>query len=231
MGRHAAFVLLGATAIAVAVFLAIPDLDLIVSRAALRPDGHFLLYWVDAFIYLHEAIQYLVPIAIAFFVVAAVAYLRRRPIWGITLWQALYVIAVFAIGPGLLVNTVLKDNSHRPRPGDTQEFGGKFAYAPPFDFSGTCGTNCSFVAGDPAAGFGFLAPALLLPPRRRPAGIAAALLLGGAIGTMRVLQGAHFFSDVIFCGLVVAATALALHWAMFRFDSQPRGLWGRRLSS
>ena len=231
MRRQAVLVLLGTTGIAVAVFLLFPDIDLVVARRMLRADGHFLLFWVYSFIYVHEAIQYLVPIAIAFFAVAAIAYFRRRPIWGITAWQALYVIAVFAIGPGLLVNTVVKDHSHRPRPGETQEFGGKFAYAPPFAFDGACDQNCSFVAGDPAAGFAFLAPVLLLPARRRPAGIAAALLLGGAIGLMRMLQGAHYFGDVVFSGLLVAATALALHWAMFRADGQPRSRWGKRLSS
>jgi lipid A 4'-phosphatase len=231
MRWRAALILVGATAIAVAVFLLFPNLDLVVARRMLRADGHFLLFWVGAFIHVHEAVQYVVPVAIAFFVVAAISHLRHWPIWGITPWQALYVIAVFAIGPGLLVNSVLKDHSHRPRPGDSQEFGGKYAYAPPFAFDGACDQNCSFVAGDPAAGFAFLAPALLLPARRRAAGIAASLLLGGGIGLMRMLQGSHYFSDVIFCGLLVAATALALHWAMFRADGEPRSGLGERLSS
>ena len=231
MRRRATLILAGLTVVAAAVFLQFPDLDLAISRATLRPDGHFLLYWVRSFYLLHQWLQYLVPAVIVFFAIAGIAWYRRRPVWGITAWQALYVIAVFAIGPGLLVNTVLKDNSHRPRPGDTQEFGGKWAYAPPLDFGGACDDNCSFVAGDPAAGFGFLAPALLLPARRRTAGIAGALILGGVIGAMRILQGGHFFSDVIFCGLVVAATALTLHWAMFGADEAPRGRWGQRLSS
>ena len=231
MRRRVVFVLLGATAIAVAVFLLFPDLDLVVARRTLPADGYFLLYGVRVFYLLHLWIQYLAPATIAFFVVAAIAYFRRRPIWMITAWQALYVVAVFAIGPGFLVNTVVKDHSHRPRPGDMQEFGGKFSYAPPFAFGGACDKNCSFVAGDPATGFAFLAPALLLPPRRRRAGIAASLLLGGGIGLMRMLQGGHFFSDVIFSGLIVAATVLALHWAMFRAGGRPRGRWGLRLSS
>ena len=231
MRRRAAFVLLGATVIAAAAFFLFPDIDLVIARMMLRTDGHFVLSGVRLYDLLHRWLQYLAPAAVAYFVVAAVAYFRRRPFWGISAWQALYVVAVFAIGPGLLVNTAIKDNSHRPRPGDLQEFGGGLVYAPPFAFGGACDENCSFVAGDPATGFAFLAPALLLPPRRRRAGIAASLLLGGSIGLMRMLQGGHFFSDVIFSGLIIAATVLVLHWAMFRADGQPRGRWGRRLSA
>jgi lipid A 4'-phosphatase len=230
MRRRAAFILLGATVLCVALFLLFPDLDLVVARRMLRADGHFLLFWIDPFIYVHVAVQYLVPAAVVFFIVAAIAYGRGRKIWGITAWQALYVIAVFLIGPGLLVNTVVKDHSHRPRPGQTMEFGGDSPYARPFDFTGACAENCSFVAGDPAAGFAFLAVAFLLPARRRKAGVAGAILLGSAIGLMRMLQGSHFFSDVIFCGLLVSATALTFHWAMFRADGSPRGHLGRRLS-
>lgn len=231
MRRRAALILLGVTAVAVAVFLLFPDLDLVVARRMLRADGHFLLLWVDAFTFIHDLTQYLVPAGIVFFVLAALAHFLHRPIFGITPWQALYVVAAFAIGPGLLANTLAKDHSHRPRPGETQEFGGEFAYRAPFAFDGACDQNCSFVAGDPAAGFAFLAPALLLPARRRPAGIVATLLLGAGIGLMRMLQGAHFFSDVVFSGLIVSAAVLALHWAMFRSDGQPRGRLGKRLTA
>jgi lipid A 4'-phosphatase len=231
MRPRAAFALLGATAIAVAVFLRFPDLDLVVARTMLRPDGHFLFYFVRFYDLLHASVQYLAPVAGAFFVIAAIAHFLGRPIWGITAWQALFVVVAFAIGPGLLVNTVIKDNSHRPRPGDVREFGGELSYAPPFAFDGACDENCSFVAGDPAMGFAFLAPALLLPARRRRIGIAASLLLGGSLGLLRMLMGGHFLSDVIFSALVVWATVLVLHWAMFKADGAPYGRLGRRLSA
>ena len=231
MRRRWALILLGVTVVAVAIFLAFPRLDIAVSRLTLRADGHFLLYYERNSYLLHLALQYVVPLAIAVFLIAAIAWRLGRPIWGITAWQALYVILAFAIGPGLLVNVVLKDNSHRPRPANVQEFGGTDAYAPPFDFSGACDTNCSFVAGDPAMGFGFLAVALLLPPARRNRGALTAIVLGAAIGLMRILWGAHFFSDVVFSGIVTCAAALVLHWAMFHADDSPRSKWGQRLSA
>jgi lipid A 4'-phosphatase len=80
-------------------------------------------------------------------------------------------------------------------------------------------------------GFGFLAVALLLPVSRRNMGAMVAIALGAAIGVMRILQAGHFLSDVVFSGIVVAATVLALHWAMFHADGTPRGGLGRRLSA
>ena len=230
MRRRWALILLGVTVIAVAVFLGFPRLDIALSKMALRSDGHFLLYYERNTYLLHLALQYVVPAVIAFCVVAAIAWRLGRPIWGITAWQALFVILAFAIGPGLLVNVVLKNNSHRPRPANVQDFGGSSDYAPPFDFSGACDTNCSFVAGDPSMGFGFLAVALLLPPARRNRAAVAAIGLGAAIGLMRILWGAHFFSDVVFSGIATCAAVLALHWAMFAADGSPRGRWGRQLS-
>jgi lipid A 4'-phosphatase len=230
MRRRAGLLLLGVTILASALFLIAPRLDIAVGQTMLRADGHFLLYYERNSYLFHLALQYAAPIILAFCVVAVIAWRLRRPISGITAWQALYVALVLAIGPGLLINSVLKDNSHRPRPASVQEFGGPEPYAPPFDFAGVCDVNCSFVAGDPAIGFALLAPALLLPPRRRGAGIAVALGLGALLGLMRMLQGGHFLSDVIFSGIVVSATVLGLHWAMFTADGAPRGRWGRQLS-
>ena len=230
MRRRAGLVLLGVTILAGALFLIAPRLDIAVGQLMLRADGRFLLYYERNSYLFHLALQYVVPIILAFCVIAVIAWRIGRPIANITAWQALYVALALAIGPGFLVNSVLKDNSHRPRPASVQEFGGPEAYSPPFDFGGVCDANCSFVAGDPAIGFALLAPALLLPLGRRRAGIAVALGLGALLGLMRMLQGGHFLSDVIFSGIVVSATVLLLHWAMFTADGAPRGALGRRLS-
>jgi len=223
MRGRLALALLVATAIGIVVFSLFPDLDLWVARALLRSDGLFLgqnsypLNWVH-----EKAVPWIVKLCLAFFVLAMLARLFGRSIAGISAKEALFVIAVFAIGPGLLANTLAKDHSGRPRPTDAQPFGGPFAYAAPFAFDGACPNNCSFVCGDAAAGFGFLAPAALLPLGWRRRGIVGALALGGVIGLIRMLQGGHFLSDVIFSGLLVAATTLAIHWAMFRVPERVR---------
>jgi lipid A 4'-phosphatase len=222
MRQRALVALLAVTALAVVVFLAIPHLDLVVARRTIGADGHFLLRGSVVFDWLHAWIGLLVGLCLGFFGLAALARLMGRPIAGLGLAHALFIFALFALGPGLFANTVLKDHSGRARPAQVPEFGGTLYYSAPFAFDGACDHNCSFVAGDPAAGFAYIGPALLLPRRRRAAGIAGALLLGGGIGLMRMFQGGHFFSDVVFSGLVVTATALALHWLIFRDDGRPR---------
>jgi len=225
---RAAGVLAAAAVVFIGVFIAFPELDLAVARQMLRADGRFLLLGSRLFTLVHLATPYWVGLCIGCFAAAAVARYVWRPIGGIGAWHALYVAAVFAIGPGLLANMVLKENSGRPRPEDVLQFQGAYVYAPPFAFNGACDHNCSFVAGDPSAAFAFLAPALLLPPgRQRRWGVAAALTFGVLIGILRMYQGGHFFSDVVFAGIISSAVALALHWLMFRADGRPCGPAGR----
>jgi lipid A 4'-phosphatase len=230
--RRGALVLLGAAGLAVALFLAEPRLDLAVARWTLAGKGFLLDHWA-VFAWLHRWIGLLVGLCLGFFALAAIAARLGRSIAGLGPWHAAFVFALFILGPGLVANTLLKDHSGRPRPYQVREFGGPLDYVGPLAFDGACPRNCSFVSGDASAAFAYIGPALLLPRRRRAAGVAGAVLLGGGVGLMRMLQGGHFLADVIFAGLVVAATALALHWAIFREDGQPRwsfGAPGRRAS-
>jgi lipid A 4'-phosphatase len=222
MRGRAALLLLAVLVVALVVFLIYPQLDLAVGAEMLGPDGRFLLALSRPAEILHDATPYWVGACIAFFVLAALLRAVGRPIGNLGLWQALYVAAVFAIGPGLLTNTLLKDHSGRPRPVDVLQFRGVNVYVAPFAFDGACDHNCSFVAGDPSAAFALVAPALMLPPRRRKWGVSAALGFGVAVGLLRMYQGGHFVSDVIFGAIFSLDTVLLLHWLMFRPDGTPR---------
>ena len=165
MRGRLALAILAATAVSVVVFSLFPDLDLGVARALHRSDGLFVGQNSYPFNWLHQtAVPWMVKLCLAFFGLALLAQLLGRSIAGISRSEALFVIAVFALGPGLLANTLAKDHSGRPRPTDSQPFGGPFAYAAPLAFNGACPNNCSFVSGDAAAGFAFLGPAAILPP-------------------------------------------------------------------
>ena len=110
----------------------------------------------------------------------------------------------FALGPGLLVNGLLKAHSHRPRPLHTQEVvDSGDAYRPFYAFDGACARNCSFSSGETAAAFWTVAPALLAPPAVRLLAVSAALIFGVAVGAARMMAGAHYLSDVAFSALAV----------------------------
>jgi membrane-associated phospholipid phosphatase len=112
-----------------------------------------------------------------------------------------FLLASLALGPGLLVNGVLKEISHRPRPEQTLAFGGPWAFQPYDSFAGQCGHNCSFVSGEAATAAWTLAPALLAPPPARAAAVAAAVAFTLATALLRMAFGGHYLSDVLFGAL------------------------------
>jgi lipid A 4'-phosphatase len=120
----------------------------------------------------------------------------------------LFVLLCLALGPGLLVNVVLKDHWGRARPAQIEAFGGDSAYSPPLILADQCDHNCSFVAGDPSAGFFYLSIAML---NASVPGAIAATVLGLGLGVLRMAAGGHFLSDVLFCGLAMAAIIRLLH--------------------
>lgn len=118
------------------------------------------------------------------------------------------LLVSFCLGPGLLVNAIFKSHSGRPRPAETDLFGGTMAFRPAGAFDGACTSNCSFVSGE-AAGLAWLVlAALILPPRLRPAVLPAVAALAGTGMVMRMAFGRHFLSDITLGALstpVVAA--------------------------
>jgi len=107
---------------------------------------------------------------------------------------ALFLIATLALGPGLLTNVILKDHWGRPRPIDVRQFGGDYRFEPWWDPRGDCPNNCSFIAGEPSGAFWTLAPAALAPPP---------------------LQ--HFFSDVVFAGVLMYLVVWTVHGLIYRW--------------
>ena len=91
------------------------------------------------------------------------------------------------------------------------EFGGTKSYTPPLTPSDQCAHNCSFVAGEASTIYvTFFALAFLFPSRGRQL-IAAGIVAGSLAGLVRMAQGAHFLSDVIFAGVTMALTTVALY--------------------
>jgi len=134
---------------------------------------------------------------------------------------ALFLILSLAIGPGLLVNGLLKEGWGRPRPGMVTEFGGDHVFRPWWDPRGTCDSNCSFVSGETSSAVWMTAPAMLAPPAWRAAAVGGALLYGTTIAAVRLLAGGHFLSDVIFAGIFTGLVIWTVHGALYRWPSRP----------
>lgn len=199
---HPILALVVATLAAAALFLWFPAIDLAVSQAVSLGGRQFLLSEQAAARAINLATPWVVgATAAAILLAGLVVMLRGRPFLGLDGRRVLFLILSFAVGPGLLVNVLLKSHWGRARPNDVADFGGSATFTPALLPADQCVSNCSFVSGDVAIAFAYVAIALLLPLRWRPAAIAGALLLGGGIAALRVLQGAHFLSDVVFAAL------------------------------
>jgi lipid A 4'-phosphatase len=136
---------------------------------------------------------------------------RRRPLFGVTRRVGAFLLSSLALGPGVLVNLVLKDQWGRPRPSTIAEFDGKLTYARPLWPSGQCDDNCSFPSGHAALAFWVVAFALLAPPRWRPAAVTAAVVFGALVGAVRIAQGGHFLSDVAASGVLTIGLSCWLY--------------------
>jgi len=131
--------------------------------------------------------------------------------WAPTGAGVVFVIATFALGPGVIVNLGLKAHAHRPRPVHVTQFGGPDEFKPWNRFDGACARNCSFASGEASEGFWMIAPALEAPAPWRAPLVAAAAAYGALTGLLRMAFGGHFLSDVVAGGLisllVIAAAA------------------------
>lgn len=130
--------------------------------------------------------------------------------------EGLFLAAFLILGPGVLVNSVLKPNWARPRPTQVRSFGGDRDFLP-VGLIGAHSDSKSFPSGHAAMGFFLMAPGFVLLRRNRRAAhafFALGLLYGALMGVTRIVQGGHFASDVIASGFLVYFVGLGLYFAM-----------------
>jgi lipid A 4'-phosphatase len=207
------------------LFVLAPGVDLWFSGLFFREgDGFYLrdAVWVGV---LYDMVHPLAAVLVLGLVLLLIYNLwRRRAMGPFDVRAVLFMLAVLAVGPGLVVNVVFKDHWGRARPRDVVEFGGTREYTPAFVISDQCERNCSFVSGHASLPFAFAGLGYLLR-RRRWAVFAGAATFGGVVGLGRILQGAHFLSDVVFSGVFVFLVAYLLAHLAFRL--RPEGGSGK----
>ena len=198
------------------VFYANPGLDLAVSSWFYTPGHGFAL---DKTLPL-EVVRKL-GIGITFATIAALIGIgvwwrltpdatKRWP--STTPWADwLFLTTGMALGPGLLVNLVVKPIWGRARPRHIEEFGGALHFSPAWVISDQCRWGCSFVSGEAAATFMVLAFCFVAPPLWQRAMLIVGCLLTLMISIARIAVGGHFLSDVVTAWLLMGLVIVVLH--------------------
>ncbi|MDF1879348.1 phosphatase PAP2 family protein [Sulfurimonas sp. SAG-AH-194-C20] len=135
-------------------------------------------------------------------------YYKKKNILGINKRVIIYLLLVLSLAPGLIVNSLLKEEWGRARPMDIVEFGSTKQFTPAFIISDQGGN--SFSSGHGAAAFSVLGFALLAR-KRRQFWTTLALAYGVAVSFARIIGGGHFLSDSVTSFFIVYITTYALY--------------------
>lgn len=213
--RHFVLMLLAVPGV---LLIVAPQLDLAAAGLFYDPFDGFFLKDQALVRFVYEFVPWLsraVIAALLVFVLLAWTWQRRRVFFLAQRQAALFLLLVALVGPLLLVNGVFKEHWGRARPSQIEQFGGSKQFTRAAIPADQCAKNCSFVSGHASSGFFFLAPAFVFATRRRM-WLAIGTGAGLGIGLVRMIQGGHFLSDVLFSGIVVYLTAWLLHALLFR---------------
>jgi lipid A 4'-phosphatase len=218
MSRRGLIVALAFAAVFGLLFGLFPGLDLEIARLFYDPVAkNFPLRTNVVLGHVRDAASWLLVLFIVPCVLALlINFFRPRAKLWISARAAIFMVVTLALGPGLLVNTLLKNHWSRPRPVAVTEFGGSQPFVAWWDPRGQCVKNCSFVSGETSSAFWTVAPAALAPPPWRFAAFAAAAVFGIGMSIVRMAMGAHFFSDTFFSGIFTFVIIVLAHGLIFR---------------
>ena len=138
-------------------------------------------------------------------------------------WYGVFVLICVTLGPGLIINLVLKDHWGRPRPRQIVEFGGRYEYVQPFVPAQFNTPRKSFPCGHCSVGYLYAAGWWLWRrehPRWAVASLAGGLTLGTLLGIGRMAAGAHFLSDAVWSALIAYIVAHGLYYYVLRIPAR-----------
>ena len=217
--RQQALTLTAMAAVVFFVFGIWPGLDLWVSGLFFASKTGFDGFASGIWNQLRLAVWRVSEIVLA---LSVLAYLAQRiasfPLLRATRHLSGFTAALYLLGPGLLVDVLLKPLWGRARPAQVTDFGGSLAFTPPHVLSHQCSSNCSFVAGE-MAGAVALAVVLFLVVDRMKGRITLSqqriaqgliLLVPLFVGVQRIAAGRHFLSDVLLSTIFVLLCAVLL---------------------
>jgi lipid A 4'-phosphatase len=202
---------LGVLALVSLIFLLVPSVDLAVSRLFYTPTAGFAegrRPVLEAWRNLGRLVEW--AFAITFTIPLLLKILLPRSRLLIQPRATLFVLTTFALGPGLIVNGILKEHWGRARPRALLEFGGEAAFSPAWWISDQCARNCSFVSGEAASAFCLVTLVFLVRRERRAAIAVFTLSFAAIVSLARIAAGAHFLSDILIAWLMTLCVMIAL---------------------
>jgi len=179
------------------IFFIFPTIDISVSGIFYKGSGSFFANSLDWNVYLLRDILLPIIVLVIFFIpIIGTIYwfITKKNFLSLTLNNLAYILLSSYLSLGLIVNIILKNLWGRVRPNDTILFGGDQPFSIPWLKVSHCDHNCSFVSGDVSAYTLLLALILVFS---KPQFNKFAYLLIILIGITRIMEGGHFFSDVI----------------------------------
>lgn len=214
--------LLGCILLCFAFFAIWPETDLRVSQAFYDPsagfviDGHPLTETLRLAAWNIAILLCLAAALGTIFGATGRTVLLPTRAWGL-------VLSLYILGPGVMVEMLMKPLWGRVRPAQVAEFGGSLHFSPPNELVDFCTRNCSFVSGEVS---GATVTALVIIILRFHLKhrfhnrvsillLTSAISLPLAVALQRVAAGRHFLSDTVFAVLFTLLLALAL-WALLR---------------
>jgi lipid A 4'-phosphatase len=220
---------LGLLSVVSLFFALFPVLDLVVSRlfyvsAAGFTEGRSPA--LEAWRYLGGVVEWAFGIAVTAPLLLKILLPRSRLL--VRPRAAIFVLLTFALGPGLIVNSILKEHWGRARPRALLEFGGGLTFSPAWWISDQCQRNCSFVSGEAAAAFCLVGLVFLVRREQWPAVAVFTLSFAAVVSLTRIAVGAHFLSDVLIAWLITLCVMIVLDRVVLkglpeRFDRAVEG--------
>lgn len=191
-------------AILTAFFIFFPEVDIQIANYFYNTELGFLYKKNIIVQLLYNTIPLITKVfAVACLLYIVYLYIKYKKFKLILTSSAFFLFSSAIIGPGFIVNTVLKNNFGRARPEQITEFNGSKKFTEAFVITDQCAKNCSFTSGHAAMGFYFTAIAYTVSALYFTRIYLLGIIFGTLVGLSRILMGGHFASDVVISGLIV----------------------------
>lgn len=204
------------TTVFIVFFSFFPNVDLWFSSFFYEEGKGFIYRDNPITVFFYDAIVVLIYTVI-FGIVLTTIIKKIRPDYlaYITYRNLAFLFFALILVPGIIIHWGFKDNWGRARPVNIEQYGGNDKYTPFYEIKEKK-ENKSFMSGHVSAAFYFASFAYLATGRRRKLIYSSTLILGTITGLVRVMQGGHFLSDVVFTGLLTLIIIHLLYSAMYK---------------